>query len=79
MWLFPERLPLFTLFEMDIDFGTEAYLNIKYNYLQVSFFKKLLRVKHNFIAKQVKAMKNILMILAEKNCLEEHSRNFPIK
>lgn len=69
MWLFPEGLSLFTLFYVDIDFGTEAHLNIKCNYLQVSFFKKLLRVKHNFIAKQVKAMENILMILAEKNFL----------
>lgn len=51
------------------DFGTKAHINIKYNYLQASFFKKLLRVKHNFIAKQVKAMENILMILAEKNFL----------
>lgn len=51
---------------MDIDFGTEAHLNIKYNYLQVFFFKKLLRVKNKFIAKQVKAMENILMLFIAK-------------
>lgn len=43
-WFFfffsPERLPLFTLFEMDVEFGTEAYLNIKHNYFQFSIFKK---------------------------------------
>lgn len=61
-------MPLFILSEIDSNFGTEA-LNIKYNYIHISCFKKLLRVKHNRTAKQAKAVENILMILAEKHSL----------
>lgn len=41
--LLPGRLPLFTPFGIDTDFGTLVHVNSKYNYLQASYFKKFMK------------------------------------